>query len=148
MSEPKTIVLCSSANFYKHVNEIADELKKMGYKTLVPETAAKMRVSGNYDAQEHRSWYRDPKDFAIKSRLMRGHFDKVAKGDAILVVNDEKKGTKGYIGANALMEMGLAFFLRKPIYILDEVSQDMPIYEEVMGMQAVILNGNLGKIEL
>jgi diphthamide synthase subunit DPH2 len=148
MAGKKMIVLCSSANFYEHVNQVADELEKLGFKVVVPESAVKMRKSGNYDTEEHRSWYNNPEDYAIKSKLMRNHFDKVVAGDAILVVNDEKRGITGYIGANALMEMAMAFYNTLPIYILNPVSEDLPYYEEVKGMNSIILNGDLSKIDL
>jgi hypothetical protein len=70
----------------------------------------------------------------------------VSAGDAILVVNDEKHGIPGYIGSNVLMEMGLAFHLRKTIYVLYPVTKDSPIYEEVQGMDSVILDGDLSNI--
>jgi diphthamide synthase subunit DPH2 len=87
----KTIVLCSSANFYEHTNQIAAELEKRGFKAVVPVT--------------------------------------------------------GYIGSNVLMEMGLAFYLKKPIFILNPVSDDMPVYEEVIGMGSVIIDGDLMKVQ-
>jgi hypothetical protein len=39
----KSIVLCSSANFYKHLNEVADQLEKMGFKAVTPHNAREMR---------------------------------------------------------------------------------------------------------
>lgn len=144
----KTIVICSSANFYKHSFEISISLKKMGYKTLVPVTIKKMKKSGNFNAADYRTWFKDSSTFKRKTYLMRNHFNKIAKGDAILVVNDEKRGIQGYIGANVLMEMGLAFHLGKPIYILNEVHEDMPVYEEVRAMNSIIIGGDLSKIKL
>jgi diphthamide synthase subunit DPH2 len=143
----KTIVLCSSANFYEHTNQIAAELEKRGFKAVVPVTARKMQAAEDYDAAKHRTWLVDPQSYDRKTFLMREHFDEVAKGDAVLVVNDEKRGIKGYIGSNVLMEMGLAFYLKKPIFILNPVSDDMPVYEEVVGMGSVIIDGDLMKVQ-
>lgn len=148
MANKKTIVLCSSGTFYRHVNEVADQLAELGFKTMVPGTAESMRESGDYNIDAVKTWYKNPKDFDLKTKKMRAHFDKVAAGDAILVVNDEKNGQKSYIGPNGLMEMGLAFYLNKPIYVLNSVSAEMPLYEEVLGMNSVILDGDLSKIEL
>jgi hypothetical protein len=142
----KTIVFCSSAAFYKHVNELADELEKHGIKAVVPDMAIRMRESGDYDVTHVKTWFTDPGDYHKKAKLMHGHFDKVAAGDAILVVNDEKHGVPGYIGVNVLMEMGLAFHLNKPIYVLYPVAEESPAYEEVMGMGSIILDGDLTKI--
>jgi len=52
----------------------------------------------------------------IAHDLIRGYFEKIKKHDCLLVVNAEKKGIKGYIGANTLIEMAFAFVLHKPIY--------------------------------
>ncbi|HUD10309.1 MAG TPA: hypothetical protein VMR28_01405 [Candidatus Saccharimonadales bacterium] len=142
----KTITLCSSAAFYEHVNSIATELTANGFKTVVPKTARSMQTTGNYDVTAVKTWYKNSADFNKKAELMRGHFEEVAKGDAVLVVNDEKHGIKGYIGSNVLMEMGLAFYLHKPIYVLNNVDREMPVYEEVLGMNSIILDGTISKI--
>lgn len=144
----KTIVICASAAFYRHVNEVADELRSQGFKVVVPKKAEEMRLSGNYDVDALKTWYKDEAQFGVKTELMHLHFDKVAAGDAILVVNDEKHSVEGYIGPNALMEMGLAFHLHKPIYVLNKIAKDMPVYEEVIGMNSVMLDGDLTKIKL
>ena len=48
-----------------------------------------------------------------KEQAMRNHFDKVMWADAILVLNHDKNNVSGYIGANTLLEMGLAFHHKK-----------------------------------
>lgn len=147
MSNKQTIVICSSGDFYKHVNVVAAQLQTMGYNPIVPATATSMQETGNYDIAAVKTWYKNPGDYHIKAQKMRGHFKEVAKGDAILVVNDEKRGVKGYIGPNGLIEMGLAFYLNKPIYILNAVEDNSSYYEEVMGMDSIILHGDLTKIK-
>lgn len=143
----KTVVLCSSAAFYKHLNELADNLEKLGHKAIVPRSAREMRASNNYDVSASKTWYDNPADFDKKRAYMHDHFKEIADGDVVLVVNDDKRGIKGYIGPNALMEMGLAFYLHKPIYILNAITKEMPIYEEVIGMGSRVLNGDLSLIE-
>ena len=143
----KTIVICSSAAFYKHVNEIADQLSAKGLRVIVPETAVKMKKRGNYDVAAVKTRYVNKVDFNKKARLMKNHFDEVAEADAILIVNDKKNGIAGYIGPNGLMEMAVAFYLNKPIYVLNKVGNDMPVYEEVVGVGAIIIDGNLDKID-
>lgn len=141
-----TIVICSSAAFYEHGNQLADELTARGFTVVVPATARKMKASGNYDVTLTKTWYDNPEDFHRKAELMRGHFDEIEQGDAILVVNDEKHGVAGYIGPNVLMEMGLAFHRKKPIYVLNAIDKAMPVYEEVVGMGSIILEGDLSGI--
>ena len=45
-------------------------------------------------------------------------FALLATCDAVLVLNYEKNGVAGYIGAGVLMEMAVAHSLGKPIFIL------------------------------
>lgn len=142
----KTIVVCASAAFYEHVNAVAAELKRQGLKVVVPASATKMQASGNYDVAAHKTWYQRPEDFTTKAALMREHFNEVANGDAVLVVNDKKHDIDGYIGPNVLMEMGLAFYLHKPIIVLNPISTEMPVYEEVIGMGSVMLDGDISKV--
>jgi hypothetical protein len=144
----KIITVCSSAVFYKHVNDIAVILEKKGYEVIVPQNAVKMRQTGNYDVASTKTWYDNPDDFVKKRQYMDDHFKEVEKADALLLVNDEKKGIKGYIGPNGLMEMALGYYLKKPIYILNPVTKDNTVYEEVLGMGCEIINGDLEKIQV
>lgn len=144
----KTITLCASVVFYEHVNEIADALEEKGFDAVVPKTAEKMRESGNYEVSSVKTWYDNPDHFTIKRALMDAHFAAVEQADAILVVNDKKHGVEGYIGPNVLMEMAVAYHLKKPIYILNDINKDLNVYEEVYGMNCQILNGKLEKIIL
>jgi hypothetical protein len=136
-----TITICSSANFYKKVNNTADVLKSLGFDSITPLTATKMRASGDYDASHYRTWLQDDNDYDKKAMLMRTHFDEVAKGDAILVVNEEKHGKPNYIGGNVLMEMAIAFYLKKPIFILNDIPEESMFLEEIKGMTPVLLYG-------
>ena len=148
MPKQKTIVICSSGSFYKHVNEIADKLRKKGFKVIIPATAENMRTIDNYDIAKVKTWLKNSKHFHKKRRLAMGHFNEVANGDAILIVNDDKPGKPNYIGPNTTMEWGLAYYLGKPVFILNGVGEDSNYYEEVHGMSTVVLDGDLGKIEL
>lgn len=77
---------------------------------------------------------------------MHGHFDKIEEADAILVVNEEKRGVKNYIGGNVLMEMALAFHDKKPIFVLNGLPEGSPFEEEIFGMQPVQLSGKVQDI--
>ncbi len=142
------VVICSSAAFYKHVCELADQLEAQGFTVVIPATARKMQASNNFDVSANKTWYKNPADFTKKQQLMDGHFAEIAAGDAILVVNDKKHGVEGYIGPNVLMEMAIAYYLKKPIYILHNVASEVSVYEEVMGMQATQLSSNIQNLEL
>jgi hypothetical protein len=146
MGKLRTIVICASAAFYEHVLEIADELKEQGISVVVPLGAREMQAAGNFDTTRAKTWYQNPDDYSIKADLMRTHFDEISAGDAILVVNDEKHDVPGYIGPNVLMEMSLAWYQRKPIYLLNALPTNTPSEEELKGMQPIILEGDLSKL--
>lgn len=77
---------------------------------------------------------------------MRAHFKEIEKADAILVANYEKGKIKGYIGGNTLMEITLAFYLKKPIFILNNISKDSLIWEEIYGVNPIFLDGKADNI--
>jgi len=143
----KTIVICSSASFYKQVVEIRDILKSMGFKVLVPLTAGKMEKAGNFSVDAVKTWFNDPSTYDRKTFLTKHHFNKVAKSDAVLVLNYEKRGVTGYIGGAVLMEMGIGLHFKKKIYILNPVDSKLGYIEEILGMQPIFLNGDLTKIK-
>jgi hypothetical protein len=79
---------------------------------------------------------------------MRGHFIEVERSDAVLVLNYEKHGTPNYIGGNVLMEMALAFFLKKPIFIFNEIPESSSFMEELLGLNPVVLHGRVEDLQI
>jgi hypothetical protein len=144
----KTITICSSANFYRQAVDTQEQLEKRGYSVLVPVTATKMKESGDFDVSHYKTWFADENDYDKKAALMRAHFDEVVKGDAILVLNYEKRGIQNYIGGNVLMEMAIAFHLKKPIFIMNELPTESAFEEEIKGMLPVVLHGKLEDLKL
>ncbi len=141
-----SLTLCSSAAFYKQVVDVADQLTSRGYTVFVPETAEKMRERGNFDVAAVKTWYANPEDYHEKTRLMEAHFAKVVEGDITLVLNYTKNGIDGYVGGAVLMEMLVAYQHKKPIYLLNPVSDACIIKEEVFGLRPVILDGDLSRL--
>jgi len=141
------ITICFSAAFFKEVLEFEKKLLDLGFNVLVPCTARQMKKEGNFDESVFKPWFKDNSIYKRKTFLMRDHFKKVVNGDAVLVVNLRKHEVDGYIGGNTLMEMALAFHLKKPIFILNEIPNNFFLYEEIVGVQPVILNGNLNLIK-
>lgn len=140
------ITICSSANFYKHVIEIMGQLEGMGHTVLVPHNALEMKKNNDYDVSHYKTWFNDAKDYHKKAKLIQLHFAEVAKGDAVLVVNDAKHGVANYIGGNVLMEMAVAFYLGKKIYLMGGFPVESAYEEELKGMLPILLNGDLSKI--
>lgn len=79
----------------------------------------------------------------IKKEAIVDHFSKIDWCDAILVVNHDKRGIKGYVGGNTLIEIGVAFYLKKKIYILNPVSSELSYKQEIMGMDPVVIGNEL-----
>jgi nucleoside 2-deoxyribosyltransferase len=82
----------------------------------------------------------------IENDAMREHWETINKCDITLVLNYDKHGIPGYIGGNAFLEMGFAYILYKPIYLLNPIPE-MPYYKtEIIAMKPSILNGDLEKL--
>ncbi|MCR4326489.1 MAG: nucleoside 2-deoxyribosyltransferase [Candidatus Roizmanbacteria bacterium] len=126
MAKKKTITLCASASSYARLTPIITTLRRQGIHVLTPVINSRLSRT--------------------KTQLIRQHFSKIRKSDAILVANYEKKGFQGYIGGNVLMEMALAFALHKKIYILHTPDDTLPITDEIHGLQPIFLNGDLSRI--
>ena len=113
------------------------EIERQGHEVLIPlveeGTSAYENLSENEAGQ-------------VKNRYTLTHFEKIAQSDAVLVLNPKKRNTEGYIGANTIMELAVALYLGKKIYILNKVSRELPAWEEVMGTLPIFLDGDLGKI--
>ncbi len=140
------ITICSSVNFYKQAVEVQAELEKTRhFKVVLPATAEIMKQSRDYEVSHYKPWFKSG-DYNKKTKLTRGHFNKVTDGDAILVVNYEKNGQQNYIGGAVLMEMGVAFYLNKKIFILNEIPEDSAFAEEIKALRPVVLHGNLTEL--
>lgn len=144
----KAITICSSASFYEQALAVRKELIGRGFHVLIPHTVTIMEKSGDFNVSTYKTWYKNASDWSKKAALMKKHFRKIVMGDAVLVLNYEKKGEAGYIGGNVLMEMALAFHYKKPIFILHPANELSPLYEEIMGMQPILLRGNLADLTI
>ena len=142
------ITICLSILFYPEMLAIKEALENSGHEVLVPPSEVadgegKMIPVAEYyklrHADEDWVWER-------KKEAMRWHFDKVAAANAVLILNFDKHGIKNYIGANTLLEMGLAFHLGKPIYLWNPIPEGMSYLEEIKGMMPVVINNDLSKI--
>ncbi|MGH7196666.1 MAG: hypothetical protein ACREGJ_02765 [Candidatus Saccharimonadales bacterium] len=148
MNKQKTkLAICSSASFYRTVIGLSYELEALDIEVVLPKTAQKMRQEGRENNEAITDWSNSPIGYHGKSLLIREHFDEIAKCNAILVTNYEKHGKQNYIGPNVLMEMSTAFFLKKPIYILNDQPDSSPLIDEILGLEPVFLKGDIQKLK-
>jgi hypothetical protein len=138
----KKLTVCSSASFYRHAVELEPQLAVQGFEVILPHSARQMQASGDFDLSHYQTWHTDAGDYHKKTDLMRRHLDAVGRADAILVINDEKRGVPNYIGGNVLIEMALAFYLKKPIFILNDVPKSSMFEEEIIGLEPQCLHGD------
>ncbi|MEX2007433.1 MAG: hypothetical protein WD992_01555 [Candidatus Levyibacteriota bacterium] len=129
--------------FVKDMPKIKKELNKLGHKVILPvgirphlkdETFVE-NLDGNLA-------------FCIKHNVMRRNFNLVAKSDAVLVLNYKRNKIDGYVGVSVLLEMGIAHFLKKKIFLM----QKTPDYKnarwahEVAIINPTVINGDLSAI--
>ena len=129
------IAICSSISMYKEILRVEKELENKGHTVDVPEGIKNSTLVGRESVSEKTN-------HKIKHDLIRKYYEVIKKNDAILVVNIEKNGIKGYIGGNTFLEMGFAFILNKKIYCLYQLPE-LSYSSEIIEMQPIILNGNL-----
>lgn len=85
--------------------------------------------------QHIRDEYGDDETFTkIKNRLTKDNMLNVEKGDCVFILNYDHRGFKNYIGGNSFMEMVVAFYLGKPIYLLNPIPENMPYTEEIKAL--------------
>ena len=145
------ITLCGSIAFYDEMLALKQKLEQARHEIKLPpievkdENGKMISVKEYYEKRKtetsETSWVWDRKKEAMKT-----HFDKIAWSDAILVINHDKKDIPGYIGANTLVEMGMALHLNKKIFLLKNIPE-ISYKEEILGMKPVLINEDLSKIK-
>ena len=151
------LAVCGSIAFYSEMEALRDRLESEGHEVLIPELADEappefggdkkvyfgqyVEENGGIDAfaPDHQIW-------ELKRAAIEDHFRKIEWADAVLVANYDKRGMRGYVGGNTLIEIGVAFYLQKPIYLLNDVSSDLSYKVEILGMKPTVLHGDTRKI--
>lgn len=137
----KNICICSSVTFYEQVVTLSIELEKKGFAVSIPALASLMKKSKNFDLLSYQEKFNSD-DHTRKGQLISDGFKNIERSDFIIVANYEKHSQQGYIGPNVLMEIAIAFYLHKKIFLLFEVPATASYAAEVSGMGASILDAN------
>jgi hypothetical protein len=134
------IALCYSMQFAEKAKEVSDWFHAHGHTAYT--SVFNNAFLGKTDEEKEKIKLKQK----YEQDAIREHWDIIKISDAILVLNYEKNGVKNYIGGNAFLEMGFAYLLKKPIYLLHDIPH-MPYYEtEIIGMKPIIINGDLEKL--
>jgi len=124
---------------YNEIQPIQKQLEGMGHIITLPNSyddpfkEEKMKKAG---IDEHRKW---------KSSMIKLQDVKVRQNDAILVLNLRKNGQKNYIGGATFLEIFRAFDAGKKIFLFNPIPDNF-FKDELLGMNPVIINGDLLKI--
>ena len=120
------IVLSGSSKVKENVFQVAKELRNKGYEVVVP------------------------KEFIIdleKKEASLKHLDEICKNETeiLLAVNEPKNGIENYIGPNTFVEIAMAFYKQKKVYVLNDLYK--PYLDELEGWGVIPLKGDLNKLK-
>ncbi len=134
------IFIIASKNFYGKIPEIEGELRSAGHVLTMPNcyddpsTEKRYKEMGN---GEHSEW---------KAAMLKKSENTIKDIDACLVLNFDKNGVKNYIGGATFLEMYDAFRFNKKIFLYNDIPEGI-LYDEIVGFNPVVLNGDLKKIQ-
>ena len=122
------ITICGSTAFVEEMEAIAKQLQALGHEAEFPPTKFTDNDGKEWHTKDYYKFkksepFSDAQFLNNHSQRIYDHFDKVEWSEGILVSNFDKNGVVGYVGPNSLMEMGLAFHLRKKIFLLNPIPE-------------------------
>lgn len=128
------ITLCSSTKFFDKLVGIKEELEKRGHEVFLPSMQDFHHLEEDALAKIHYN-------------LIKDHFIKIGKSDAIYVANFDKNDIEGYIGGNCFLEMGKAFDMGIQIFLLKDIPRQMGYREELIALQPVVIGEHWEELE-
>lgn len=75
----------------------------------------------------------------IKNRLSIENMKNVEKCDGLLILNYTHREIENYVGGNSFLEMCIAFYLHKPIFLLNDIPENMHYTEEIKSFYPIII---------
>lgn len=143
------ITICSSAFFTKETYEVKQKLEEKEHEVFV--YPQEIEINGKtVHATDYYKMRRDKLTddlLKIKTKLIDKHIEKIKNSDAVLVLNFDKNGKDGYIGGNTFLEIGIAYYLNKKIFIWKNPSENLPYFEEIAALNPIIINENLERVK-
>ncbi len=133
------IFICASKHNYHKIPEIVPALEEAGHTLTMPNSYDKPFMEGEMkklSKEKHIEW---------KQEMLKMDHENIKTQDAILVLNLEKNGVSNYIGGATFLEIHTAFLLEKKIFLYNQIPECVFI-DELVGINPVILNGDLSKI--
>lgn len=137
-------MISGSMAFAKEMIDTQKKLEAMGHEVGLP-----FETEIHLDKPEFVDDLSGNLQYCIDNDVIRKSFDFIASADAIVVLNHPRKGVDGYIGTSTLMEIAIAYYLHKKIYLLNSVPHFDSVRwaHEIAIMQPTIINGDLSLIQ-
>lgn len=138
------IMILGSMKFAKDMVRVKKELAKLRHKGQLV-----VGIKPHLDNPDFVEDLDGNLEYCIENGIMRKNFRLVAKSDAVLVLNHRRNNLDGYIGVSALLEMGIAHFLKKKIFLMYKTPDYRKVRwaHEVAIMNPKIINGDLSAIK-
>ncbi len=118
------------------------KLEALGHTAFIPSDTEKHIA----DSTLHEDLERD-NQHAEETDIFRDHANFIEQSDAILVLNFDKNGIAGYCGVSVLMEISLAYYLRKKIFLLQAIASTERYADDVKVLGAIVIDGDITKIK-
>ena len=134
------IIVCGSISAADEILSVKQKLEEAGHIVEVPEGVKNAQLRQRTDVTME-----EKAQDKIEHNLIRGYFEKMKEYDAVLVVNPDKRGVRGYIGPNTLIEMAFGHVLNKNLYVLYTLP-DLPYSSEILATQPLVLSGDLSRM--
>jgi hypothetical protein len=135
------IVVCGSMKLSKRMIEVGNQLSSLGHFFTLPRFVDEYSRLGSQDKM-----HSEASQNKINHDLIRGYYQEIMHGDAVLVVNEHLNYLEGYIGGNSFLEMGFAHVLDKRIYLMRQIPY-VSYRDEILAMNPIVINGDLTKIK-
>lgn len=126
------ITIHASLDFKDKMIESKNYLEqKEGYEVILPEL---------HRYQHIRDLLGDDKKFTkIKTRLTWQNIHNVELGNCLLILNYNHRGYENYLGGNSFLEMVVAFYLKKSIFLINDIPENMPYTEEIKALNPIVV---------
>lgn len=125
------ITIHASLDFKDKMIDAKEYLEAKGIEVILPELKRYQHIRDKLGD--------DDRFTRIKTQLTKQNMSNVEKCDYLLILNYSHRGYNNYVGGNSFLEMVLAFYLHKPIYLLNNIPDDMPYTEEIKALQPIIV---------
>jgi len=136
-------MICGSTTFAHDMLKLKNDLEMLGHDVKTP-----LGMEPHLTDPSFGDNLEENLKFCIENDVMRANFNQIKDRDAVLIFNKMKNNIEGYIGVSVLMEMAIAHFLNKKIFIMYEIPHfnNHRWAHEVSIMQPTVINEDLTKI--